>query len=56
MSATQRQQPRPVHMPPLSEAELEAEAILELERMERALNAKKSGYRPRRRRVYADHR
>ncbi|EFL51837.1 conserved hypothetical protein [Solidesulfovibrio fructosivorans JJ]] len=39
-----------------SDAELEAEAIRELERMERALNAKKSGYRPKRRRAYADHR
>lgn len=48
---------RPVHMPPLSDAELEAEAIRELERMERALNAKKSGYKPKRRGGrYADHR
>ncbi len=47
---------RPVHKPPLSDTELEAEAIRELERMERALSAKKSGFKPRRRRAYADHR
>jgi hypothetical protein len=45
---------RPVHMPPMTEAELEAEAIRELERMERALNAKKSNYRPKRRGRYED--
>ena len=56
MNRTPTQQPRPVHMSPLTDAELEAEAIAELERMERALNAKKSGYKPRRRRAYADHR
>lgn len=56
MNRTPAQQPRPVHMSPKSDAELEAEAIRELERMERALNAKKSGYKPRRRRAYADHR
>ena len=39
-------------LPPKTEAELEAEAIRELERMERALNAKKSGYKPKRRRGY----
>jgi len=55
MSATQSQQTRPVHMPPLTEAELEAQAIRELERMQRARDAKKSGYKPRRRRNYADH-
>lgn len=48
--------PCPVHMPSMTEAELEAEAIRELERMERALNAKKSNYGPKRRRAYADHR
>ncbi len=47
----------PMHMPPQSEAELETEAIRELERMERALSAKKSGYKPKRRGGrYADHR
>ncbi len=54
MTAIQTRQTRPVHMPPKSEAELEAEAIRELERMERALNAKKSNYRPKRRGRYED--
>ena len=44
------QQGRPVYMPPLSEAELEAQAIAELERMGRALERKKSSNKPRRRR------
>lgn len=44
------QQGRPVHMPPLSEAELEAQAIVELERMGRALERKKSNHKPQRRR------
>jgi hypothetical protein len=44
------QQGRPVHMPPLSEADLEAQAIAELERMGRALERKKSNNKPRRRR------
>jgi hypothetical protein len=43
-------------MPPKTEAELEAEAIRELERMERSLNRKKNGDKPRHRRAYADHR
>lgn len=47
---------RPVHMPSMTEAELEAEleaeAIRELERIERALNAKRSNYRPKRRGRY----
>ncbi len=47
---------RPVHMRPMTEEELEAEAIAELERIERARNRKKSGYRPKRRGAYADHR
>lgn len=34
----------------------EREATRELERMEWALNRKKSGYKPRRRRSYADYR
>lgn len=44
------QQGRLVHMPPLSDAELEAQAIAELERMGRALERKKSNDKPRRRR------
>jgi hypothetical protein len=56
MSAAQTQQARPAHLPPMTDEELERDAIRELERMERALNAKKSGYKPRRRRNYADHR
>lgn len=43
------QQGRSAHMPPKTEAELEAEAIQELERMGRALERKKSGYKPKRR-------
>ncbi len=54
MIATQTQQPRTVPMATKTEAELEAEAIRELERMQRARDAKKSGYRPKRRRAYAD--
>lgn len=49
MNTTPMNQARPVHMRPMTEEELEREAIRELERMERALNAKKSGYRPKRR-------
>lgn len=37
-----------------AEDQQEREAIRELERMERALNQKKNGYKPRRRRAYAD--
>lgn len=44
------QQGHPVHMPPLSDAELEAQAIAELERMGRALDRKKGKSTPRRRR------
>lgn len=43
-------QGRLVLMPPLSEVELEAQAIVELERMGRALERKKSNNKPRRRR------
>jgi len=50
------QQGRPVHMPPQSDVELEAQAIAELERMSRALDRKKRENTPRRRRKYADHR
>jgi len=57
MNRTPTRPARPVHMPPLSEAELEAEAIRELERMGRALERKKSNSKPRRRRwSHADHR
>ena len=56
MSATQTQQARHVYMPTKTDEELEREAIAELERMGRALERKKSNYRPRRRRAYADHR
>ena len=56
MSATQTEQARPAHLPPKTDEELEAQAIRELERLERARNAKRSGYKPRRRRAYADHR
>ena len=45
---------RPVHMLPLTDEEMERQAIAELERMGRALSAKKSGYKPKRRRGYAD--
>jgi len=54
MNTSQTQQSRPVHMRPLTEAELEAQAIRELERMERARNAKRSGYQPKQRRCYED--
>ncbi|PSH02668.1 MAG: hypothetical protein CXZ00_16270 [Acidobacteria bacterium] len=40
----------------VSETELEREAIRDLERLERARNAKRSGYTPKRRGQYADHR
>ena len=40
---------RPDHMPPMTEAELEAEAVNWCERMGRALDRKKSGYKPKRR-------
>ncbi|UJX41102.1 hypothetical protein K9F62_20890 [Desulfovibrio sp. JY] len=50
------QQGRQVHMPPKTEAELEAEAIRELEHMERALNAKKSNNGPKRWGRYEDRR
>ncbi len=56
MNTTPANLARPVHMPPKTEAELEAEAIRELERMERSLNRKKNGDKPRHRRAYADHR
>jgi hypothetical protein len=56
MIATQTQQARPTHMPPKTDEELERDAIRELERMQRARDAKRSGYKPKRRRNYADHR
>jgi len=40
------------HMRPMTEEELEAQAIRELERLERARNAKRSGYQPKQRRRY----
>jgi len=43
----QRQQTRPVHMQPKSDAELEAEAVEWCERMGAKLNAKKSDHKPR---------
>lgn len=52
MSATQTQQARSVLMRPMTEEELEREAIRELERMQRARDAKRSGYRPKRRGRY----
>jgi len=42
------------HMRPMTEEELEAQAIRELERLERARNAKRSGYQPKQRRCYED--
>lgn len=41
---------QPCPLPPQTEAELEIQAIRELETMERARNAKRSGYAPKRRR------
>ena len=41
-------EPRPVHMPPKTPAELEAEALAWCESMGNKLNAKKSGYKPKR--------
>lgn len=46
---TPRSEACPVHMPPLTDAELEARAIADLERMQRARDAKRSGYKPKRR-------
>ena len=46
----------PTLMRPMTEEELEAQAIAELERMSRALDRKKRENTPRRRRKYADHR
>jgi len=40
---------RPDHVPPRTEAELEAEAVNWCERMGRALDRKKTGYKPIRR-------
>lgn len=47
---------RPASMQPMTEEELEAQAIRELERLERAKNRKRSGYTPKRRGQYADNR
>jgi hypothetical protein len=41
-------------MPPLTDAELEAEAIRELERLQRARDAKRSDFQPKRRWRYVD--
>jgi hypothetical protein len=41
-------------MPPLSEAELEAEALAWFEKMEGKLNKKRSNYGPKRRGRYED--
>jgi len=47
----------PVQMPPQTDAELEAQAIAELECMQRARDAKRSNYRLKPRgHGYADHR
>uniref|UniRef100_I2PZY0 Uncharacterized protein n=1 Tax=Desulfovibrio sp. U5L TaxID=596152 RepID=I2PZY0_9BACT len=57
MNTTPMNQARPVHMPPMTDEELEAQAIRELERMQRARDAKRSGYKPKRRGWnHADHR
>lgn len=49
MNPETTQQARPVHMPPKTEAELEAEAIRDLERLSRALDRKRGGNKPNRR-------
>lgn len=56
MNMTTTNQARPIYMRPLTDEELEREAIRELEALGRKLNAKRSGYQPKRRREYADHR
>lgn len=57
MNTAQENLARPAPMRPLSEEEVEAQAIRELERLERTRNAKRSGYAPKRRRWdHADHR
>jgi len=54
MNSTQTKEMTPASLPRLlAEDALEREAIRELERMERALNRKKSGYAPRPRGAYA---
>lgn len=50
MSAIQKQQARPAHMQPLTEEELEREALAWCERMEGKFQKKKSNYTPKRRR------
>jgi hypothetical protein len=49
MNSKTTQQARPVHMPPKTEAEIEAEAIRDLERLSRALDRKRSGNKAKRR-------
>jgi hypothetical protein len=56
MNATQTQQARPIHMPPKSDAELEAEALAWCEKMEGKLSKKKSNYKPKRRGQYENSR
>ena len=53
---TSTNQTCPAHLPPMTDEELEREAIAELERMERALNRKKSDYQTKRRGRYEDRR
>lgn len=54
MNSTQTKEMTPASLPRLlAEDALEREAIRELERMERALNRKKSSYTPRPGRSYA---
>lgn len=50
MNTMQIQPARSAHLLPMTDEELEREAIRELERMERSLNQKRSGYQPKRRR------
>ena len=42
MSETQRQETRPVHMPPKTEKQLEAEAVKWCEKLSRKLDTKRS--------------
>ena len=56
MSKTPTNQVRPAHARPMTDEELEAQAIAELERMERARNAKRSSYKPKRRGQYENSR
>lgn len=56
MNTTSMNSGRPAGMRPLTDEELEAQAIRELEALGRKLNAKRSDYTPKRRGQYADHR